>query len=95
MDNQYKQLQPAEIFSLLSDPTRISIFKVLISEKEPCVGRISEMANASLSATSHQLKKLELLGVVSRCRYGQEICYCLNQENKLTGQLIKLIKTVK
>ncbi|MBI2670182.1 MAG: winged helix-turn-helix transcriptional regulator [Candidatus Yanofskybacteria bacterium] len=95
MTKQYKQLEPAEIFSLLSDPTRISIFKVLISEKEPCVGRISEMTNSSLSAVSHQLKKLELLGVVSGCRYGQEICYCLNRENKLTSHLIKLIKMVK
>ncbi len=95
MNNQYKQLQPAEVFSLLSDPTRISIFKVLISENEPCVGTISEMTEVSLSAISHQLKKLELLGVVSRCRYGQTICYCLNRDNKLTGQLIKLIRTVK
>lgn len=95
MGNQYKQLEPAEVFSLLSDPTRINIFKVLMSEKEPCVGRISEMTRVSLSAASHQLKKLELLGVVSRCRYGQEICYCLNRDNKLTNQLIKLVKTVK
>lgn len=95
MNNQYKQLEPAEVFSLLSDPTRINIFKVLIAEKEPCVGRISEMTKSSLSAISHQLKKMELLGVVSRCRYGQEICYCLNRDNKLTRQLIKLIQTVK
>lgn len=95
MDNQYKQLQPTEVFSLLSDPTRISIFKVLMAEKETCVGRISEMANSSLSATSHQLKKLELLGIVSKCRYGQEICYCLNKDNKLVGKLIKLIKMIQ
>lgn len=80
---------------MLSDPTRISILKVLLSEKELCVGRISEATNTSLSATSHQLRKLELLGVVSRCRYGQEICYCLNKDNKLVGRLIKLIKAVQ
>lgn len=95
MINRYKQLPPAEMFSLLSDPTRINIFKVLTREKEPCVGRISEMTGVSLSAISHQLKKLELLGIISRCRYGQEICYCLNKDNKLVGQLIKLINTVK
>lgn len=95
MKNQYKPLRPAEVFNLLSDYTRISILKVLLSEKEPCVSRVSEMTNSSLSAVSHQLRKLELLGIVSRCRYGQEICYCLNRKNKLTNQLIKLIKIIK
>ncbi|MBI2674231.1 MAG: winged helix-turn-helix transcriptional regulator [Candidatus Yanofskybacteria bacterium] len=95
MGNQYKQLEPAEVFSLLSDPTRISIFKTLLLEKEPCVSRISEMTGVSLSAVSHQLKRLELLGIISGCRYGQEICYCLNRDNRLTGQLIKLIKMIK
>lgn len=93
--NQYRQLEPAEVFGLLSDTTRISIFQTLSSEKEPCVGRIAERVGVSLSAASHQLKKLELLGVVSKCRYGQEVCYCLNRNNKLVGQLIKLIKTIQ
>jgi DNA-binding transcriptional ArsR family regulator len=83
------------MFGLLSDPTRVNILNILLSKKEICVGNISEMANLSLSATSHQLRKLEFLGIVSKCRYGQEICYCLNKNSKLAGQLIKLIKTVK
>lgn len=95
MPQTYKQLNSAEIFGLLSDPTRISILSILLSEKELCVGGISEKVSVSLSAISHQLRKLELLGIVSKCRYGQEICYCLNRENKLTNQLIKLIKVVK
>lgn len=95
MINQYKQLEPAEVFSLLSDPTRISIFRILMQKKELCVGNIAEKVGVSLSAVSHQLKKMELLDIVSRCRYGQEICYCLNRDNKLTDQLIKFIKTVK
>lgn len=92
---QYKQLNPNEIFNLLSDSKRISILKILLSRKELCVSDIAENTKSSLSATSHQLRKLEFLGVVSKCRYGQEICYCLNLENKLTKQLIKLVKTVK
>jgi len=95
MNNQYKQLQPAEVFGLLSDPTRVDILNVLLSKKELCVGGISEKVNVSLSAISHQLRKLELLGVVSKCRYGQEVCYCLNRENGLAKQLIKFVKMLK
>lgn len=91
----YKQLAPPEIFGLLSDPTRVSILEILFADKELCVSGISEKARLSLSATSHQLRKLEFLGIVSKYRYGQEICYCLNKENKLTNQLIKLIKAIK
>lgn len=90
-----KQLNPAEIFRLLSDPTRINIFEILLADKELCVGGISEKAGLSLSAISHQLRKLEFLGIVAKCRYGQTICYRLNKENKLANQLIKLIKTIK
>jgi len=94
MKGQFKQLEISEVFSLLSDPTRINILKILLSEKELCVGGISKRVNVSLSAVSHQLKRLELLGIVAKCRYGQEICYCLNPDSKLADQLIKLIRTV-
>ena len=87
-----KQLEPAEVFSLLSDPTRINIFNILFSGKELCVGSISKKAGLSLSATSHQLRKLVFLGIVSKCRYGQEICYCLDKKSELVGQMIKLIR---
>jgi len=91
MNNQLIQLQPSEIFGLLSDPTRISILKILLSGKEFCVGSISKKVMLSLSATSHQLRKLEFLGVVSKCRYGQEICYCLNKKSELANRLVELI----
>lgn len=84
-----------DLFGLLSDPTRTSIISILNSKKDICVTDLSKKADLSLSATSHQLKKLELLGLVEKCRKGQEICYCLNRKSGLTKKILNLLKTVK
>ena len=88
-----KTQQSANVFGLLSDPTRLKILDILLESKgELCVNEIAEAVDASPSATSHQLKKLELLSIVSRCRYGQEVCYCLNRSAGLVKRIIKLMK---
>jgi DNA-binding transcriptional ArsR family regulator len=98
MNTQNKQQMTydrASIFSLLADPTRLNILDVLNSNKEICVSDIADELNISLSATSHQLGKLELLGVVEKCRYGTTICYCLNKKKLLTKKILKFIKLSK
>ncbi len=40
-----------------------------------CVGAIAELANASESATSHQLRNLRLAGFVRSRRHGREVFY--------------------
>lgn len=86
-------METSNLFGLLSDPTRLNILQILMSNRELCVSGVAQKAELTLSAASHQLRKLEFLGLVSRCRYGQEICYCLNRDNVLTKKVIKLIKT--
>lgn len=88
-----KLVQTANVFSLMSDPSRLLVMETLLSSgNELCVTEIARKTNLSLSAASHQLRKLELLGVVSRCRYGQEICYCWNTKSGLAKKMLKLLK---
>lgn len=98
MVTKLKQLskthEKAEIFRLLSDPSRIKILEALSSDKEFCVTDISKKTDVTLSATSHQLRKLELMGIVKKCRYGQNICYCLNRKNNLTKKIIRILKLI-
>ena len=86
-------MKTADLFGFLSDQTRINILKTLSTHKNYCVTDISKRVNLSLSATSHQLRKLEHLGVVEKCRNGQEICYCINNKSALTKRIMRLLKT--
>ncbi len=82
----------ADLFGFLSDPTRLRIVDILTYIKgEICVSEIAEAVEASQSATSHQLRKLEMMGIVTKCRYGQEVCYSLNNESEQVKEIIKLL----
>jgi len=81
------------IFRILADRTRIKILKLLIENKEICVTDIAKRAKITLSAISHQLRKLEMQKIVISYRKGQTICYSLNK-NKYT-RLIKKILSLK
>lgn len=83
--------QAADLFGVLSDPTRINLLKILNPGKELCVTEISQKANLSLSTTSHQLRKLEFLGITQKCRYGKEVCYLLNKKIGLTRKIRKML----
>lgn len=56
----------ADVFKILGDPTRLSILRALGSG-ELCVCELSEVLDLSVSAVSHQLRKLRDRGVVA-CR---------------------------
>jgi DNA-binding transcriptional ArsR family regulator len=47
----------ADTFKVLSHPTRLRILRAL-AEEELCVCELSELLRLSMSATSHQLRKL-------------------------------------
>ena len=86
-------LEMAELFRILADPTRLKIVYAITSGSELCVGDLAKESGVSLSATSHQLKKMELVGIVSKCRYGKEICYCLNESSK--AEIIRKLVAIK
>jgi len=84
----------AQQFRLLSDPTRLKILNLLISEdREFCVYEIANTISVSPSATSHQLAKLEAYEIVDCYRDGQTMCYtlCNNKRTKLITQLLDLV----
>lgn len=66
----------AELFGVLSDPTRIRIVHAL-SQDEMCVGDLAKLVGVSDSAASHQLRILRNLGLVSYRREGKKAVYFL------------------
>jgi DNA-binding transcriptional ArsR family regulator len=70
----------AELFGVLSDPTRVRIILAL-SKAELCVGDLAQVVSASDSAVSHQLRILRNLGLVEYRKEGKLALYSLSDEH--------------
>lgn len=76
-----------DLFFQASDPTRLTILlRLQVSSR--CVCELSGELGLSVSAVSHQLKKLRLAGLVSRSREGRHIRYSLADDH--VRQLLRL-----
>ncbi|HEY0711330.1 MAG TPA: metalloregulator ArsR/SmtB family transcription factor [Polyangia bacterium] len=76
----------AELFSVVSDPTRLRIL-IGLSKAELCVCDLAKVAGRSMTATSHQLQILRRLRVVTFRMEGKLAYYKLTSE--LVRQLIE------
>ena len=70
----------AELFSALSDPTRLRIISVLL-EAELNVGDIASQLDMTESAVSHQLRGLRQLKIVRSRKKGRQVFYTLEDEH--------------
>ncbi|MCA9323754.1 winged helix-turn-helix transcriptional regulator [Candidatus Saccharibacteria bacterium] len=77
---------------LLGDKTRFRIFKLLASGHDMCVSEIAEDLGISVSAVSQHFRNFEMLGLVSKERMGQRICYELKSDDAFVQELAKLTK---
>ncbi len=67
----------AEVFGLLSDPSRVKVLFALLEAGEMCVCDLAEMVEMSPSALSHALRLLRTAGVVVNRRDGRMVRYRL------------------
>lgn len=74
---------------LLGDSTRFKMFKLLLADHNLCVSEIADKLNISPSAVSQHFRSFEMLGLVSKERSGQKICYLLTDDS-LVKDLKKL-----
>lgn len=70
----------AELFAVLSDPTRVRIIHAL-SQADLCVGDLAKIAGVSASAVSHQLRILRGMGLVDYRREKRKTIYSLSDEH--------------
>lgn len=67
----------AEVFGMLSDPSRVRVLFALLEAGEMCVCDLAEMVEMSPSALSHALRLLRTAGVVTNRRDGRMMRYRL------------------
>jgi DNA-binding transcriptional ArsR family regulator len=70
----------AEIFKVLSDPTRVRILHIL-AEEELCVCDIAAVVNTTQSAISHQLRILRTSRLVKSRKDGKMVYYSLDDDH--------------
>jgi len=91
---QTKNPEAVKVFKILSSKTRFKILSLLLtSKKDVCVKEIAHEIGISHSATSHQLSKLEGLGILKSFRSGQTICY-QPKESILTRNITNVLREV-
>lgn len=71
----------ADLFSTLSDPTRIRILHALSLTNELCVCDLALLLGLSVSGLSHQLRLLRDRGAVTRRKAGRIVYYRLADEH--------------
>lgn len=76
-----------DLFFQASDPTRLSIL-LRLRTRSRCVCDLASELGLSVSAVSHQLKKLRLAGLVRGRREGRHVHYTLADDH--VEQLLNL-----
>jgi DNA-binding transcriptional ArsR family regulator len=71
----------ADLFAMLSDPTRLRLLLYLEQQDEACVSDLAHEAGISESAVSHALRLLRAHGIVETSREGRWVFYTLVDEH--------------
>ena len=77
---ELKAIQLAELFSALSDASRVRLISLLI-EGEMSVSALAEGLNMSESAVSHQLRGLRQMRLVRARKDGRQVFYSLDDDH--------------
>lgn len=77
---ELKTIQLAELFSALSDASRVRIIALLL-EGEKSVSALAEGLNMSESAVSHQLRGLRQMHLVRARKSGRQVFYSLDDDH--------------
>ena len=77
---ELKAIQLAELFSALSDASRVRIISLLI-EGEMSVSALAEGLKMTESAVSHQLRGLRQMRLVRTRKEGRQVFYTLEDDH--------------
>lgn len=80
------------VFSVLGDPVRFNIFRILLTRHGLCVTDIAHIFDISVPAASHHLKVLENADLLKRQKMGQEVCYEINDQEPAVKAVIQALR---
>lgn len=68
-------MQPLELFKVLSDPTRLRLFQALFQKEARCVCQLVELLDQPQPTVSRHLNHLKKLGILNCIRDGTWMWY--------------------
>jgi ArsR family transcriptional regulator, lead/cadmium/zinc/bismuth-responsive transcriptional repressor len=77
---ELKAIQLAELFSALSDASRVRII-ALLTDGEMSVNALAENLNMTESAVSHQLRGLRQMHLVRARKSGRQVFYSIEDDH--------------
>ena len=77
---ELKAIQLAELFSALSDASRVRIISLLM-ESEMSVSSLADKLKMTESAVSHQLRGLRQMRLVRTRKSGRQVFYCIDDDH--------------
>ena len=77
---EYTSTHLADMFSALSDPTRLRLISLLL-DSELNVGDLAAQLEMTESAVSHQLRGLRQLRLVRSRKDGRQVFYALDDDH--------------
>lgn len=81
-----------DFFKCLSDPTRLSILKLVLSKQNICVCELTEQLDLSQPKISRHLALLRTHGILLDSRQGQWVYYSLNPD--LPSWAVEVLKII-
>jgi len=78
--NELKAIRLADLFSALSDASRVRIISALL-DTEMSVGVLADKIKMSESAVSHQLRGLRQMRLIRGRRQGRQVFYYLADDH--------------
>jgi DNA-binding transcriptional ArsR family regulator len=72
--------QMAEMFKVLSDPTRLRLVQLLAGDRTLCVNALARRLGVTQSAVSQHLRLLRQAGLVASARQGSFVHYSLKTD---------------
>ena len=77
---ELKAIQLAELFSALSDASRVRIIALLLDD-EMSVRALAQGLRMTESAVSHQLRGLRQMRLVRARKSGRQVFYCIDDDH--------------
>jgi ArsR family transcriptional regulator len=81
-----------DFFKCLSDPTRLSILKLVLSKQNICVCELTEQLDLSQPKISRHLALLRTHGILLDSRQGQWVYYSVNPD--LPSWAVEVLKII-
>jgi DNA-binding transcriptional ArsR family regulator len=89
-----ESVEMTRVFGAMADPARLRLLSFLANApRDLSVGELAELADSSISATSHHLRSAKQAGILQSRRFSQQVMYSLTTLGEVWMDRIEVSRT--